>query len=171
MNPMQSINRLAIAFAAALAVFTLAAAPATAQMAKNGQPRGMGSWHSAGTVKDLGEGQGSFFGEYWGVSFGQNGSGFLHEMSWYCTGEATWSGGQIKGGGGLCTMTDPAGDKVYVRWQPDKPTPAGQFLNRGTYLHGTGKYTGISGYYLLEGRAAADSNFVGNFIAGEYKLP
>jgi hypothetical protein len=171
MDSMQRVKRLAVAFAAALAAAVFTAAPASAQMAKSGQPRGMGSWHSAGTYKDLGEGQASWYGEFWGVSFGQNGTGFLHQMSWYCTGEATWSGGQVKGGGGLCTMTDADSDKVYLRWQPEKTTPAGQFYNRGTYLHGTGKYRGIQGYYLLEGRAAPDSNFIGDFVAGEYKLP
>ena len=56
-------------------------------------------------------------------------------------------------------------------WQQDKNVPVGNAYNKGTYLSGTGKYKGITGYYILEGSALPDGNWTARITGGEYRIP
>ena len=166
-----SIGKIVIALASALALAVLTASTASAQIAKSGKPRGPTGFHGEGTLRDFGDGNMGWFGEFWGIGYNDEGKGFMHDVSWWCTGQVSLSGGKSVNAGGFCTITDKDGDKINLIWQQEKVVPAGTSYNKGTYLSGTGKYQGITGYYILEGSALADRNWTTRITGGEYRLP
>ena len=169
---MKTTCRGIITIVAILGLGTFASASmAQTQLAKQGQPRGHAGFYGKGSSIDFGNGYSGWVGEFWGASHIDQGKGLLHNAAWYCSGE--WSGGKEKNNphGGFCRVTDPEGDVIYLRWQTEELRPLGSSYNKGTYLAGTGKYKGITGYYLFEVKFIADGVWSGDLVGGEYKLP
>ena len=120
------------------------AASAQAQLAKRGTYSGEFGWHSQGeTVALPDEGNSYWMGQFNGVFFNHSGSGFLHSASVICPA----AGSVLEAGnfyGGQCIVTDQDGDKLVLTWTCSFDA-TGKCAGMAKWVHGTGKYTGISG--------------------------
>jgi hypothetical protein len=146
---------------------------ADAQVAKTGKPRGLATFHGMGRAQEYPPDIVVWTGTFPGESVTDSGQGLLHFGAWECTGEVVYRGGKTAYGGGFCAVTDKDGDKINLRWQVDEPDAnPGKFKTKGTYLSGSGKYTGIQGEYnfVCEG-IGTTGHFVCPIVGGEYRLP
>ncbi len=144
-----------------------------AQMAKWGKPTGTATFYGSGESQEYAPDVTVWNGKFWGQSVTDAAKGVLHYGAWDCIGEMAFRGGEISIGDGFCTVTDPDGDKINLRWEVDEPNanPA-KFKTKGTYLSGSGKYTGIQGGYNFVCEVIADtSHYICHIVGGEYHLP
>ena len=81
---------------------------------------------------------------HWGVSFNNAGKGFLHHAAWNCPGLTEVVDGKMTTNGGLCTLTDQAGEKIFANWNGGGAL-GGEFAGELTFSGGTGKYEGLTG--------------------------
>jgi len=148
--------------------FSLSSIPAEAQLAKKGTAKGTSAWTSPGEIKEVGENHLYWVGVYWGMSFNDEGKGFLDDMAWYCPGVDDIING-IHRFNGYCTLTDMDGDKIYLSYRSLPYEGKGPIPTEGKYSGGTGKYTGIQGGYTFQCRVLG-SQFICDFKAN-YQLP
>jgi len=144
---------------------------ATAHAADQGTTTGVASFHAKGDVKEYKPGVVVWAGNFIGASITNARKGPLHNAGWDCTGETTISDGKVYQSDGFCLVTDQDGDTINLIWERiNNPGGPAEAKTKGTYLSGTGKYTGIQGYYTftcqLSG-AMANCSITG----GEYKVP
>lgn len=146
---------------------------AQAQTAKSGKPRGVATFLAIGKAQEYAPDVTVWTGTFPGQSVTDAGQGVLHYGGWDCTGETVLRGGKVAFGGGFCSVTDADGDKINLRWQVDEPdaNPA-KFKTKGTYLSGSGKYTGIQGgYNFVCGPIGNTAHIICRIVGGEYQLP
>jgi hypothetical protein len=152
---LRMIGFLVVLVAGALSVL---ASPAEAQIAKSGTAKIHSGWYSAGETKKVGEKRVFWVGEFWGVSFNDEGNGFMHQMAWNCPAVSDIIDASIQTKGN-CTLTDPNGDKLYASWT-GKGTVGGEFSGLADMTGGTGKYTGIQGAWEFQCKGVGpDSQF------------
>ena len=146
-------------------------AGSTSHAAGQGTTTGVAAFQAKGDVKEYKPGVVVWVGSFVGVSMAEGRKGPLHNSGWECTGETAIQEGKVYRSGGFCLVTDPEGDTINLLWErTDVPGGAAEAKTKGTYLSGTGKYTGIQGHYTFSCRlngAMANCSITG----GEYKLP
>ena len=152
---------------------SVSASLSSLQAAEQGtETGGMVGFHGVGKFQQFEPDFGLWNGEFWGESTTDSESGPMHRGAWYCTGEQAFQGGVTKWGGGYCTITDVDGDTVNLRWQATAPWgPGANIGTRGDYFSGTGKYTGITGWYTFHCENVAMSHFFCSITGGEYSIP
>lgn len=156
----------------ALFVWVLALSVGSAcYAAGQGVTTGVASFYGKGDVKEYKPSLIVWTGGFVGVSMTEAKKGPLHNSGWDCTGETAIQDGKVYGSGGFCVVTDSDGDTIDLLWErTDVPGGTVDGKTKGTYLSGTGKYTGIQGFYTfacrLNGAMAAC-----NITSGEYKIP
>ena len=148
--------------------FSLSSIPTEAQLAKKGTATGTSAWTSPGEIKEVGENHLYWVGVYWGMSFNDEGKGFLDDMAWYCPGVDEIING-IHHFNGYCTLTDMDGDKIYLSYRSLPYEGKGPIPTEGKYSGGTGKYTEIQGGYTFQCRVLG-SQFICDFKVN-YQLP
>lgn len=160
----RSMSRLLVAI---FGVFAAAASCA----ADPGTTTGVASFHAKGEVKEYKPGVVVWAGNFVGASMTNAKKGPLHNAGWDCTGETTISDGKVYQSAGFCLVMDQDGDTINLVWERiNNPGGPAEAKTKGTYLSGTGKYTGIQGYYTLTCQlsgAMANCSITG----GDYKLP
>ena len=152
---------------------SVSASLSSLQAAEQGtETGGMVGFHGVGKFQQFEPDFGLWNGEFWGESTTDSEDGPMHRGAWYCTGEQAFQGGVTKWGGGYCTITDVDGDTVNLRWQATAPWgPGANIGTRGDYFSGTGKYTGITGWYTFHCENVAMSHFFCSITGGEYSIP
>jgi hypothetical protein len=147
------------------------AAGSTSHAAGQGSTTGVASFYAKGEAKEYKPGLIVWGGNFVGVSMVEGRKGPLHNSGWDCTGETAIQDGKVQRSGGFCLVTDQDGDTINLLWErTDVPGGTVDGKTKGTYLSGTGKYSGIQGSYTFACRlqgAMASCNITG----GEYKIP
>lgn len=129
---------------------------------------GMASFQARGNLKTHASGVAVWSGTFVGASVTDSRHGPLHNAGWDCTGETVIKGSQALRSGGFCVVTDADGDAIDVIWErTDVPASLAEPRTRGTYVSGTGKFSGIEGYYTLSCR---QSGLTCTITAGEYRI-
>ena len=167
------LSRKGFVFAtSALQVFVAALGIGVVQLtyaAEQGTTMGVASFQAKGQAKDLKPGVTVWTGSFSGVSVMDARKGPLHNAGWDCTGEVVIQDGNVYNSGGFCLVTDADGDTINLLWErTDVPGPAADGKTKGTYLSGTGKYSGIQGHYTFSCR---QGGVVCGVTGGEYKIP
>ena len=163
--------RKSLMFGAVLWFCGLAAPAISAEaVPKSGSVQTHSAFYFAGTVTQVGDQHRYVDGSYWGVSFNDAGSGFLHHAAWHCPGLSEIVGGKNLTVG-LCTITDGDRGVIYGTWGgggPDSGVLEGKLVMTG----GTGGYKGIKGLVAFkctevsgDGRQLSCVQFI------SYKLP
>lgn len=104
-----------------------------------------------GTLKNLPAGQDFAVVTYdvLGVIVRDEGQGFLHNASSRCVGALSVVKGEFDNEQGACVVVDRDGDQAFLRY-----TGAGRAgvaaKIKGSYVGGTGKYTGLTGTFANE---------------------
>jgi hypothetical protein len=102
-------------------------------------------WFGVGKAYQIEKGHIYWVGEFTGTFFNDKGKDSLfHQAGVKCPGFNDLDFNNKKGtAGGVCIISDPAGDQAYVTWkcEGDAVHCSGPF----EYTGGTGKYRGISG--------------------------
>jgi len=130
--------------AAALCIGGLAAAAQGAEpVPKKGTVNIHSAFYFAGTVSQVGEEHMYADGPYWGVSFNNAGSGFMHNATWHCPGLSEMVGGRNITVG-LCTITDGERGVIYGTWGGGGPI-GGALEGSLKVTAGAGGYKGIAG--------------------------
>ena len=119
------------------------APPVEAQIAKSGTGTIHSGFKAIGTTTPIGDKRMYWTGAYWGVSFNDEGKGFLHQLVWHCPAISDIHNNMITTKGS-CMLTDTDGDKFGGEWTGKGPV-GGEFSGAITLSSGTGKYTGIQG--------------------------
>ena len=138
-----------------------------------GKPTGFVTFYGSGETQkhapDMLVWKGAFYGQ--GVT--DSGKGLFHYSAWDCTGEMAYQSQKVSFGGGFCAVTDRDGDKVNLRWEVDEPgASAAKVKTKGTYLSGSGKYSGIQGGYNFLCELIADTtHYICRIVGGEYTAP
>ena len=110
---------------------------------KSGSVQTHAAFYFAGTVAQVGDNHTYVDGPYWGVSFNDAGSGFLHQAAWHCPGLSEIVGGKNLTVG-LCTITDGDRGVIYGTWGGNGPA-GGSLTGKLVMTGGTGSYKGITG--------------------------
>ena len=153
-----------------VAVLGLAVA-ATSHAAGQGTTTGIATFQGKGDVKEHKPGVVVWTGGFVGTSVTDARKGPLHNSGWECTGETVMQDGNAFRSGGFCVVTDPDGDNINLLWErTNVPGQAAEPKTKGTYLSGTGKYTGIQGNYTFACRFAGALALC-NVTGGEYRTP
>ena len=143
----------------------------TSHAAGQGTTTGVASFQAKGDVKEYKPGVVVWVGSFVGVSVVDGRKGPLHNAGWECTGETAIQDGNVFRSGGFCVVTDPDGDTINLLWErTNVPGQAAEPKTKGTYLSGTGKYTGIQGNYTFACRFAGALALC-NVTGGEYRTP
>lgn len=100
-------------------------------------------WKAIGETIPIGENRSFWTGATWGVSFNDQGKGFLHNVAWHCPSINDIDNDMITTKGS-CALTDTDGDKIYLDFTAKGPV-GGEFVGRTKMSGGTGKYAGIQG--------------------------
>jgi hypothetical protein len=151
------------------AIAVLLAAGAGAHAAEQGTTSGVASFQARGDAKNHKPAVTVWNGTFVGVSITEAGRGPLHNSGWDCTGEAVIQDGGVHRSGGFCLVTDPEGDTINLLWErTNVPGPVPDPKTKGTYLSGTGKYSGIQGSYTF---ACRQNGAVCVITGGNYKIP
>jgi hypothetical protein len=110
---------------------------------------GTGTIHSAykgtGTITEVAEKRLHWVGTWSGVSFNDEGRGFLHRMAWNCPAVTDIDKGAVSVRG-LCVLTDAEGHKIHGSWV-NQASPGAESLGKFDIAGGTGKYAGIEGQW------------------------
>jgi hypothetical protein len=134
--------------------------------AEQGTTTGMAAFNPKGDVKSYKPGVAIWSGTFVGVSMTDARKGPLHNSGWDCTGEVVIQDGSVHRAGGYCLVTDQDGDTINLMWERTNiPGSPAEVNTKGTYLSGTGKYTGIKGHYTFACRGPC------TITSGEYKIP
>jgi hypothetical protein len=142
---------------------------AAANGAEHGTTTGVASFQAKGEAKNYKPAVTVWDGTFVGVSVTDTRKGPLHNSGWDCTGEQVIQDGNSFRAGGFCVITDPDGDTINLLWErTNTPGPVPEPKTKGTYLSGTGKYSGIQGYYTF---ACRQGGTVCSITAGDYKIP
>jgi hypothetical protein len=160
------VNFIVVLVVGALSVL---ASPVAAQIPKSGTVKVHSGWFSAGETKKVGEKRLYWVGEYWGVSFNDEGKGFMHQMAWNCPALSDIMDSLIQTKGN-CTLTDPDGDKLYASWT-GKGAVGGEFAGNVDMSGGTGKYTGIQGTWEFHCWGVGPDGQLYCHQQANYKLP
>jgi len=167
---MSSQGRWIIASKFLVTFFALAIGSAV-HAADRGKTTGVAAFRAHGKTVEYTPSVAVWQGKFVGVSKTTSGKGPLHNAGWECTGETTIYEGTVYQSDGFCVVIDSDGDAINLVWeQTDTPMTAGTAKTKGTYLSGTGKYSGIQGYYTFAcnlGGAMANCDIT----AGEYTIP
>jgi hypothetical protein len=78
------------------------------------------SYKGVGTLTNVAPNRMHWGGIYWGHSFNDSMSGFLHDVVWNCPASADIANGQVTFKG-YCTLTDADGDKIFGDWSGSGP--------------------------------------------------
>jgi hypothetical protein len=169
---MRPFNATAI-FALSLLLICAYGGVAQAQGTKTGKPRGVATFYGMGKVTEYAPDVVVWTGTFPGQSVTDAGKGVLHFAAWDCTGEIVYRSGKVSWGGGFCSASDNDGDQINLRWEVDEQdaNPA-KLKTKGTYLSGSGKYTGIQGGYnfICESIGKTSHNICW-IVGGEYQIP
>jgi len=153
--------------AAASACFWIAMFPAFSQ-AQDGPMTGRASFQAHGELVQYAPDVGVWSGRFVGTSVTTQGTGPLHSSAWDCTGETILGKEGVLRSGGYCRIADVDGDLINVLWErTNVPGPAPTPATRGTFLSGTGKFSGIRGHYTL---ACEQSGVACRITGGDYRL-
>ena len=129
---------------AALCIGGLATAAQSAEeIPKSGTVDIHSAFYFAGTVTQVGEEHMYADGPYWGVSFNNAGSGFLHNATWHCPGISELVAGRNITVG-LCTITDGKRGVIHGTWGGGGPIGGG-LEGKLKLTAGAGGYKGITG--------------------------
>lgn len=143
----------------------------TVYAADQGTTTGLAVFQAKGQVTEHKPGVIVWVGNFIGVSTTESRKGLLHNSGWECTGEATISDGKAYQQDGFCLVTDTDGDTVNLVWErTDLRGGMAGGKTKGTYISGTGKYTGIQGYYTFACQHSGAMDIC-SITSGEYKVP
>ena len=163
MDRSRSIRQIGAALIGSLAIGVSAFA------GEQGTTTGMASFNPRGEAKNYKPGVTVWDGTFVGISITDARKGPLHNSGWDCTGEAVFQDGNVYRANGFCLVTDPDGDTINLLWErTNVPGAPPEPKTKGTYLSGTGKYTGIQGYYTF---ACRQGGTICSITSGEYKIP
>jgi hypothetical protein len=140
------------------------------QAADQGNPTGTIAFGAfKGDAKSHKPGVSVWYGTFLGVSVSDARKGPFHGSAWDCDAEVVSQDGTVHKADGFCKITDPDGDTINLVFErTDLPGGTAELKTKGTYLSGTGKYTGIQGYYTFSCR---QGGILGTATGGEYKVP
>ena len=170
------MKKIILASALSLVLLVAFGLGAKAEMAKEGT-FSITQYMSGTTFKAVPMGEEHFYMSYemMGVAISDTGEGFLHNVSVYCPGSLYAVKGVKVQESGVLIYTDLDGDKVFQAWKTTSGKLVGVTKGTGTFVGGTGKYTGITGdqEWTWSGvHPAAEGTFQGICkIKGNYKLP
>jgi hypothetical protein len=137
--------------------------------AEQGTTAGLVYFSAKGEAKNYKPALTLWNGTFLGVSITDERKGPLHSSAWDCTGEVVIQDGKSHSANGFCLVTDPDGDTINLLWvRTDVPGGLAEPKTKGTYLSGTGKYSGIQGYYTFGCKL---NGTLCNITGGEYKIP
>ncbi len=156
---------VAISFAVCPALMANAA-----DLPKSGTAQVHSGWHSTGEIIEVGPDHSFWNVNFWGVSFNEEGKGFLHDVAWYCPVTIDIVGGDMSAKGGLCVYTDQDGDKFFGEWEGAAPA-GGEFAGELQFTSGTGKYQGITGSHTFRCGGIGDHGQLQCHQTANYKLP
>jgi hypothetical protein len=153
-----------------LAFLVLFAIGARAQpLAKSGTGTVHSGYKAVGTTTPIGEDRMYWTGAYWGLSFNDEGKGFLHQVAWHCP-AITDIHNKTLITKGSCALTDKDGDKLYSDWTGTGPV-GGEFAGKVTLSGGTGKYTGVQGGWEFQCWSVGSDGQLHCRQKYNYKLP
>jgi hypothetical protein len=138
------------------------------QLAKSGAGTSHTGFKAMGTATEISAKRSYWSGVSWGVSFNDEGKGFLHNMAWNCPHVDETVEGRTTAKG-WCTLTDADGDAIFSEWTGSRP-PGGELTGHLGMTGGTGKYAGIQGewdfrcQFIIPGQAYCQQKYT-------YKLP
>jgi hypothetical protein len=101
-------------------------------------------WKLDGEILEVGKNHNLFASTGYGVSFNDEGKGFLHQAFWVCASAfdlADKRGSEM----GYCTATDVDGDQVWTALASQGPQDGFDVVGTHSIKNGSGKYTGIEG--------------------------
>lgn len=164
MKPFRHQQRIRLLIAAFFCVGLVGAAHA-----EQGTTTGLAAFHPKGDAKGYKPDLTLWNGTFIGISITDSRKGPLHSAAWDCTGEVVIQDGISHSANGFCLVTDSDGDTINLLWaRTDVPGPIATPKTKGTYLSGTGKYAGISGYYTFACRL---NGTLCTIAGGEYRTP
>jgi hypothetical protein len=169
------MKKIILASVVSLALLVTFGLTAKAEMAKEGTYSATES--ICGTFKFVPMGEERFYlsYEYMGVLVSDTGKGFIHNMSVHGVGSLHGVKGMVEQESGIEVYTDSDGDKVFQTYKGTGGKLGEYTEGVGTFVGGTGKYTGITGdrkWTYTELPSAAEGTFQGIVkIKGKYKLP
>ena len=162
-------RRVATAIGLALGLVMICAVGARAeQLAKSGTGTIHTGFKGTGTTTQMSDKRSYWSGVDWGVSFNDEGKGFLHNMAWNCPAVSEIVEGMIAAKG-WCTLTDADGDTIFGDWTGRGPR-GGEVVGHVDMTGGTGKYAGMQGGWdfrcksIIPGQASCQQKY-------HYKLP
>ena len=169
------MKKIRLASVVSLALLVTFGLTAKAEMAKEGTYSA--TEYICGTVKVVPMGEKRFYlsYEYMGVLVSDTGKGFIHNMSVHGIGSLHGVKGMVEQESGIEVYTDSDGDKVFQDYKGTGGKLGVHTEGVGTFVGGTGKYTGITGerkWSYTKLHPAAEGTFQGIVkIKGKYKLP
>ena len=139
------------------------------QMEKSGKSTLHSAYKGVGNVTAVAENRLHWGGIYWGHSFNDSGSGFLHNVVWNCPAASDIANGTVSFKG-YCTMTDADGDKTFGDWSGGGPM-TGEITGNMKISGGTGRYSGIEGSIDFQCKAVGTDDQLSCTQQVEYELP
>jgi hypothetical protein len=141
-----------------------------AQAGEQGTTTGMVSFNAfKGDATNHKPGLSVWRGTFLGVGISDTRKGILHASAWECDAEVVSQDGTVQKADGFCHITDPDGDTINLIFErTDLPGGTEELKTKGTYLSGTGKYTGIKGNYTFSCKLRGE---ICTATGGEYKIP
>jgi hypothetical protein len=127
------------------------------------------AYKGVGTLTNVTPNRTHWGGIYWGHSFNDSMSGFLHKAVWNCPAAADIADGQVTFKG-YCTLTDADGNKVFGDWSGSGPL-TGEITGRLKMTGGSRRYATIKGSldFQCKGVGTDDQLFCTQQV--EYELP
>ncbi len=165
-SPWSSVSVLVVLI---VGILSMVPSAVEAQIPKSGTVKVHSGWFSAGETTQVGDKHAYWVGVYWGVSFNDEGKGFMHQMAWNCPAINDIMDTAIQAKGN-CTLTDIDGDKLSASWT-GKGGVGGEFAGKGGMTGGTGKYTGIQGTWEFRCRGVGSDGQLSCQQQATYKLP
>ncbi len=139
------------------------------QMEKSGKSTLHSAFKGVGNLTEVAPNRMHWGGIYWGHSFNDSMSGFLHRVVWNCPAAADIANGEVTFKG-YCTLTDADGDKIFGDWSGGGPS-TGEIVGHVNMTGGTGKYTGIKGGWDFQCRGVGTDDQLFCTQQVEHELP
>ena len=139
------------------------------QLAKSGSFEFHSAYKGVGETTEVSEHRSYWSGNYWGLSFNNEGKGFLHNMVWNCPAAYEVVDGTLNMKG-FCVLRDADDDKIFGDFAGSGPL-GGELTGRQDLSGGTGKYAGIQGAWDFRCWAVGADNQFYCHQQGNYKLP
>ena len=167
---MKSTTRTFTALTVAVLILLGGSMSGQAQMAKNGDFSGVGSFIFPMTQLVEIDKERWLWGGLANASFrNDTGDGFLHATALLCAAFGEMKRTTVVRNNGECAFTDKDGDKAFMTWQC-VTCPTDDFRGEFKWTDGTGKYSGLIGKGTYQQTTVAPGNGWW-LIKGNWQLP